>query len=150
MGYTPANYGGYERAKGNVDYEYSTNSATNAFGRFLSQQRGQRSLGDQKRNFGRAYPKYGAQFNQRGLASAGVTSGVQQQAMRRFTGDYAREATRTQQDMTQGLQQYDLQQNRTDAWKQQQYAEIEAAKADEIANAAQNIQYLRDLIGGLS
>jgi hypothetical protein len=148
-GYGIPNYGGYERATGDINYKYSTDAATNAYGRFISQQRGQRQLGDMQQAYGRAYPGYKAQFAQRGMAGPGVQSGVMQGAMNRYVGDYAQQYQRAQQDQTLEGQQYDMSQRNLDEWRQQSLAAIEAQKADDIANAALNLQYWQKSMGGL-
>jgi hypothetical protein len=147
--FTPYDSGSYERQKSAVEYDYGNNMATNAYGRFLGQQRGQRTLGDMSTNFGRAYPKYRAQFGQRGLAGPGVHSGVQHQAMTNYLGDYARDYGRAQQDITQADQQFGLNEQRLGAFRQQSLTDIEAAKANSIANDAQALEYLRNLVGGI-
>lgn len=147
--FTPYDAGGYERQKRNVEYDYGTQAATNAYGRFLSQQRGERSLGDLSRTYGRSYAPYKAQFGQRGLAGPGIQSGVQQQSMSNYVGDYLRNYGNQQQDITQQLQGFDLNQQNLDAFRQQSLADIEAQKAQSIANDAQALEYLRQLVGGL-
>lgn len=147
--FSPYDQGAYERQKRDVEYDYGNQSATNAYGRFLSQQRGERGLNDMSTQFGRSYAPYKAQFGQRGLAGGGVQSGVQQQAMQNYTGDYMRNYGYAQQDLTQQLQQYDQNQNNFDAFRQQSLGDIEAQKAQSIANDAQALEYLRQLVGGL-
>lgn len=149
MAYTPPNYGGYERSKRDVDYKYSNDATTNAYGRFISQQRGSRQLGDLNRSFERSYPGYKAQFGRRGLLGGDVKSGTMRNAMSNYVGDYARTYGRGQQDVVQELQQYDLNQNRLNDWRSQSMADIEAQKANDIAAAADGILYLRELLGGL-
>ena len=143
------NEGNYIRDKAGVEYDYGAQSANNAYGRFLSQQRGSRSLGDLNRNFGYEYPTVRARLANRGMGGAGISSGVQQESMDRYIGGYLRDYGRTQQDVTQELQQYDLSQMNLDAYRQQALAAIEAQKASDIANAATNLEWLRDLVGGL-
>ena len=147
--FSPYNAGAYERQKRDVEYDYSTNAANNAYSRFLSQQRGQRSLGDMSRSFGRQFPIYKASFGQRGLSGGAVNSGTMRQSMANYVGDYARDFGRQQQDLTQQLQQHDLELDRLGAFRQQSLADIEAEKAQAIANDAAAIEYLRSLVGGL-
>ena len=147
--FSPYDAGNYERQKRDVEYDYGNQVATNAYGRFLSQQRGERGLGDMTRNFQQGYAPYKAQFGQRGLAGPGVNSGVQQQAMGNYVGDYARNYGWGQQDLTQQLQQYDQQRMGFDAFRQQSLADIEAQKAQQIANDAQALEWLRQMVGGL-
>lgn len=147
--YSPYDAGAYERQKSGVEYDYGQQTATNAYGRFLSQQRGERGLADQTQQFDRGYAPYKAQYGQRGLAGEGVQSGVQQQAMQNYTGDYMRNYGYGAQDLTQQLQQYDLNQSNLDSFHQQSLGEIEAQKAQSIANDANAIEWLRNLVGGL-
>lgn len=147
--YAGYNGGPYEAARRNIENRYTTDAATNAYGRFLSQQRGQRGLSDTTQTFERGYPNYRAQFGARGLMGSGITSGTQQAAMRRYVGDYQTALGRQQQDLTQNLQQYDLGQSQLDLWRQDELANLELQRAQEIANAAQNLQALRAWLGGI-
>jgi hypothetical protein len=147
--FSPYDAGAYERQKTGIEYDYGNQSATNAYGRFLSQQRGERSLGDTTRQFQNSYAPYKAQFGQRGLAGGGINSGVQHQAMQNYAGDYMRNYGYQAQDLTQQLQNFDLNQSNLDAFHQQSLADLEAQKAQSIANDAQAIEYLRQLVGGL-
>jgi len=142
-------YGGYERARGDIDYKYSTDSTNNAYGRFISQQRGSRQLGDMTRGFQRQYPRNTASFAQRGVAGGGVKSGIMNEAMNRYIGDYTRDYGRAQQDITQGLQQYDLNQANLNQWRKDSISGLEAQKANEIARAAEGIQYIKQMLGSL-
>lgn len=142
-------YGGYSRARGDVNYRYSADSANNAYGRFLSQQRGSRNLGDMSRNFSRQMPSYTASFGQRGLSGGGINSGAMQQSMRNYIGDYGRQYGRVQQDATQQLQQFDLNQANLDAWRQAELSDIRQREAMDTANTATQLDYLRQMVGGL-
>ena len=149
MPYNPPAYGNYERQKADTEYKYSSDSVANSFGRFISQQRGQRDMGDMSRSFGRQMPQYKASFGQRGLSGGGIKSGAMQQSMQNYVGDYSQQYGRQQQDLTSQLQGYDFNQQNMDAWRQQSLAGIESQKANDIAGAAQNLEYLRELVGGL-
>lgn len=147
--YTPPDYGGYERQKAQTQYKYSNDAVTNAYGRFISQQRGERGLGDSFRGYQRSFPRQTAQFGQRGLSGSGVQSGVMANSMNNYIGDFARNYGRQQQDLTQELQGYDLNQSNMDAWREQAMAGIEADKQRAIANDAGALEYLRAIVGGL-
>ena len=108
VGYGTVDTGAYEQEASDLNYRYNTDKATNAYGRFLSQQRGNRTLGGMSRNFSRALPNYKAHFGQRGLSGGGIRSGSMGRAMGNFLGDYSRDYGQAQQDMTQEAQQYDL------------------------------------------
>ena len=142
-------YGDYEQSKNDVNYKHSADSAANAYGRFISQQRGSRKLGDMSRQFGRDQPKYKSQFGQRGLSGPGIQSGVMQQSMQNYMGDYSRNYGRSAQDSTRELQQYDLNQSNMNAYRQNALQGIEIDKASQIANEAAQLQNIRDIVGGL-
>lgn len=143
------NYGGYARQKADTQYKYSQEAATNAYGRFLSQQRGTRNLGDMSRNYQRQFPKQTAGYARRGIAGPGVKSGLMQQSMNNYVGDYNRQYGRAQQDLSSELQGFDLSQANLDSWRQRSLADIEAEKQRAIANDAAQIDYLRQTLGGL-
>lgn len=147
--YQPPSYGNYERQKADTQYRYSTDAANNAYGRFLSQQRGQRNLGDMSRNYKRSFPGYTSQWGRRGLSGGGTSSGVMTNSMNNYIGDYNRQYARAQQDLAGELQQYDLNQANLDDWRQRQLAAIEQDKQQAIANDAAQLEYLRQLVGGL-
>jgi hypothetical protein len=148
-GYGVPNSGDYTREANDLQYRYNTDRAQNAYGRFLSQQRGARSLGDLTRGFQRQLPTYRAHFGQRGLAGAGINSGTMQRAMGTYLGDYARDYGRVQQDATQEAQNYDLQAAQLDAYYNNSLADLEARKKGDIANAALAIEALRPYLGGI-
>jgi hypothetical protein len=149
MSYQVPDYGGYTRDKADVNYKYGQDSTTNAYGRFLGQQRFERNVGDANRQFGRQYAPKKASFGQRGLSGGGINSGAMQQSMGRFVGDYGRDVGRAYQDQTLSNQGYDLQQANLDQWQERALQDIETRKANDIAWTAQNITALRDLLGGL-
>lgn len=149
MAYQAPDYGGYTRSKADVDYDYGQRSTQNAYGRFLGQQRFERNVGDRQRQFGRSYSPYKANFGRRGLSGGGIDSGAMRQSMGRFVGDYAQDVGRMYQDQTLQNQQYDLEQANLDQWRQRAIQDIDTQKANDIAWTAQNLEALRELLGGL-
>jgi hypothetical protein len=143
------NSGYYQQQANDATYRYNTDKSTNAYGRFLSQQRGSRGLGDLSKSFNRALPNYKAQFGQRGLSGPGVRSGAMGRSMSNLLGDYATDYGRMQQDATQEAQNYDLQSAQMDAAYNNSLAAIEQQKQDEIMNAALSIEALRPYLGGI-
>jgi len=138
----------YESQAADVQYRYNTDKAANAYGRFLSQQRGSRSTGDLRQTYNRTLPSYKSQFGQRGLMGPGVNSGVQKRAMGNFLGDYTRDYSRAQSDATQEAQNYDLQSANLDAYLNNSLAALEIEKQRDIANSAQALEALRGILGG--
>lgn len=146
---SPYGAGKYEQQRRRVENSYTADSARNAYGRFLGQQRGNRNLADTTRSFKRGYTPYAAQFGARGLAGAGVNSGVRQQAMANYVGDYYRNYGRQQQGLAQEMQQYDLDQGLRDMWRQEELTNIDLDRYRNIASAAQNLTALRQWLGGI-
>jgi hypothetical protein len=143
------NSGYYAQQSADTQYRYNTDKATNAYGRFLSQQRGSRTLGDLSRGMKEGLPTFRATFGQRGLMGPGIRSGAMQRSMSSMLGNYARDYSRAQQDATQEAQNYDLQSAQLDAYLNNSLAAIEQQKQDDIANAALAIQALRPYLGGV-
>ena len=98
MAYNPPSYGGYERAKNDTQYKYTQDATTNAYSRFISQQRGKRNLGDMQNNYKQSFPEQTAQFGQRGISAGGINSGIMNNSMNRFVGNYAQQQGRATQD----------------------------------------------------
>lgn len=143
------NNAGYNQQASDLQYRYNTDKAQNAYGRFLSQQRGTRSLGDMSTNFNRTLPKFRSQFAQRGLAGPGVKSGVVQRSMGNYLGDYSKAYGRAQEDAQQEVQNYDIASAQMDAYLNNSLASLEQQKQDDIANAALAIEALRPYLGGI-
>ena len=143
------NAGYYDQQSADLNYRYNTDKAQNAYGRFLSQQRGERTLGDMSKNFNRGLPNYRAQFGQRGLSGGGIRSGAMNRSMRNMLGDYSTDYSRTQQDVTQELQQHDLAGTQLDAYLNNSLAALDQQKQYDIMNAALSIEAMRPFLGGL-
>jgi hypothetical protein len=141
--------GGYEAQRRGIEDQYTSTAARNSYSRFLGKQRGERSMSDMTQGFKRSYPGFGASFAPRGMAGPGINSGVMQRSMRNFVGDFNQGYGRAGQDLTQQLQQADLQQADLDAWKTNSLADLEMRKQNEISQAAQYLEALRPLFGGM-
>lgn len=149
MSYYDQGGGVYEGQRRGVENQYTQQSAQNAYGRFLGLQRGQRGLDDMTRGFKQGYAGQASQYGQRGLATSGVQSGVRQQGIANYVGDYARNYGRGQQDLANSLQGYDLNQSTLDGWRQEALSNIDLQRYRDIASAATNLQALRDWLGGI-
>lgn len=143
------NSGYYAQQANDATYRAQTDLANNAYGRFLSQQRGSRNLGDMRTNFNRQLPSYKSSWSQRGLAGPSIQSGVMQRGMANTMGDFTRDYSRAQTDAQQELQNYDLQSAQINAYLNNSLASIEQSKQDDIANAALMLEALRPYLGGL-
>lgn len=149
MAVTGYNNASYDAEAADLQYRYNTDKAANAYGRFLSQQRGERSLSDLSRGFSRQLPNYRATFGQRGLGGPGVRSGVMQRSMSNYLGDYTRDYQRVQGDAVREAQDYDSASAELDAYYNNSLAALEARKQEEISNAALAIEAMRPYLGGV-
>lgn len=147
MNYVNQSGGAYEQQRRGVENQYTQQAAQNAYGRFLGQQRGERGLSDMTRSFKQGYAPLAAQYGSRGLAGAGVQSGVRQQGVGNYVTDYYRNFGRGQQDLANTLQGYDLNQSTLDSWRQEALSNIDLERYREMANAASNLQSLRSWLG---
>jgi hypothetical protein len=143
------NSGYYAQQASDAQYRANTDLANNAYGRFLSQQRGSRSLGDMSQRFGRQLPGFKSSYTQRGMAGPGIQSGVYNRSLSNYLGDYNRDYSRLQQDTQQEAQNYDLQSAQVNAYLNSSLANIEQSKQNDIANAALMLEALRPYLGGL-
>jgi hypothetical protein len=137
----------YERQRRGIDEDYAAKSATNAYSRFLSQQRGDRAISDYTQGFQRSVPNLTAAYGHRGLTGGGVRSGVYGKAMQNYVGDYQRNLSRQQADQATGLRQYDLSEAQLASARDKALSDMETDKAKEIANAASYLAALKPTFG---
>jgi hypothetical protein len=140
--------GYYESLQRGVNQDYAAGMAANTYSQTLARNRGNRNLSFMKQDFQRGVPNFTSQFGQRGFGG-GIRSGVMQRSMANYLGDFQRSYTTQEQDLTDSLRQYDLQSAQLGAQRTSALADIELQKAREIAFAAQNIEALRGMLGGL-
>jgi hypothetical protein len=146
MPYVDAGY--YEGARRGIDDQYAAQMASNTFARTLAQQRGDRSLSMMTQGFKRQTPNFLSSFGQRGFGG-NVRSGVMQRSMQNYVNDFTQSYGQAQNDLTGQLRQYDLTGTQLGAQRSGAYADLELQKAREIAYAAQNIEALRQSLGGV-
>lgn len=140
--------GYYEASRRGIEDDYAAKMAANTYGRSLAQTRGSRDLAAMRQGFGRAVPRFSAGFAQRGFGP-GTKSGAMQQSMRNFVGDYNTDYTNASNDLVEQLRQFDLNAAQYGQQRTNAFADIELQKAREIQFAAQNIEALRQILGGL-
>jgi len=138
----------YERQRRGIEDDYSTKAATNAYSRFLSQQRGDRSIADYTRDYRRKAPNLTAAYGRKGLAGGGVQSGVYGRAMQNYVGDYQQQLSRTYADQATEQRQYDLSDAQLTASRDKALSDMEVDKAKEIALAASYLTALKPTFGG--
>lgn len=147
MAITDAGY--YESARRGVNDQYAAQMAANTYSQTLSQQRGNRNLSEFQSGFRRSVPGFTSQFGQRGFGGGGVRSGVMQRSMSNYLGDYTRQYGNMQNDLTEQLRQFDLNAAQYGSQRTSALADLELQKQREIAFAAQNVEALRSVFGGL-
>lgn len=141
---------GFERQRRSYGDQYASQAAINALGRFNAQQRGDRNAFDYTQSYQRQAPTFTSSYARRGLTGGGVQSGVYQNALKNYVGDYTTGLNRMYADTQNELNQYDLNAANLQAERDRAFADIEVDKAKEIANAAQYLTLLRNQYGGSS
>ena len=136
----------YESARRSVNTQWSAKRAANEYGRHVAQQRGSRQVGDNAREFGRAWPKFSAGWGKRGHTAPGMKSGFYQKAMSNYLGDHQRNTNTLLDGIQQEQQQFELSGSRMDADRDRALADIEMEKQRAIALLAQNIQAVKPSI----
>ena len=86
----------FETQLADLQNKYSQDQATQEYGRFLGQQRFSRGREDTNRDFMRSFPKFTGQWA--GRLGSGVKSGVFQQDLGDYVGDFNRSQGRMDQD----------------------------------------------------
>lgn len=140
------NLANFERRRSGINTRSASNLATNAYGRFVSQQRGQRGITDATQNFKRQFPRFSATFGRRGLAGGGLQSGVQQRALRNYVGDHNTNLQRLNADQEYTLRNYDLNAANFEAERQRALADLEAERAQALALTAQQLTALKPFL----
>ena len=141
--------GYYESLNRGINQEYAAGMAANTYSQTLARNRGNRQLDLMQSQFQRGVPGFTSQFGARGFGGGGVRSGVMQRAMSNYLGDFQRDYSNAQNDLTDSLRQYDLEAAQLGAQRTSALADIQLQKQREIAFAAQNIEALRGIFGGL-
>ena len=141
--------GYYESARRGIDDNYAAQMASNTYAKTLSQQRGSRNLSEMQTGFKRSLPGFTSGFAQRGLGGGGIRSGVMQRSMSNYLGDYTRQYGNAQNDLTEQLRQFDLNAAQLGSQRTSSLADLQLQKQREIAFAAQNVEALRNVFGGL-
>jgi hypothetical protein len=137
----------YTRQSQGIQNDYASKSATNAYSRFLSQQRGSRGITDYQTQFNRQLPGITAKYGKRGLATGGVQSGVYGKAMQTYVGDYQQNLNRQLSDQQTDLRQYDLTEAQLSSARDKALSDMETDKAKEIAMAASYLAALKPQFG---
>lgn len=143
-----ADSGYYESLRRGVEQDYAAGMAANTYSQTLSRNRGNRELSLMQSSFKRGVPGFTSTFGQRGFGG-GTKSGVMQRSMSNYLTDFQRDYSTQQSELTDSLRQYDLQAAQLGSQRTSALADIELQKAREIAFAAQNIEALRGIYGGL-
>lgn len=141
--------GYYESARRGINDQYAAQMAANTYSQQLSRTRGNRNLSEMMTGFKQATPGFASQFGQRGFGGGVGRSGVMQQTMSNYLGDFQRDYGNAQADLTEQLRQFDLNAAQYGSQRTQALADLELQKQREIAFAAQNVEALRSIFGGL-
>ena len=136
----------YEAQRRQALNAYTQRAAMNAYNRYLAETRGQRPILElQEAAFGakKEVPRLTASFGRRGLKGAGIKSGVYQKALSDYGAQRARQMGYAQEDLASSLRGYDLAGAGYLSDYQTQLADIESAKARQIAADAEALLQMK-------
>ena len=140
MAYDPSLFEANRRA---LTSQYGAQSAMNAYRKFLSQRRGQRTMEEFERGVERQAPKLTSNIAQRGLYGQGIRSGIYNRAMTDFGTEAARQRGFLEQDIAEEQRQFDIQQRQLLSDLESSLADLETQKARQIAADAAALLQLR-------
>lgn len=136
----------FERQRRGLQESFSEQSALNAYQRFLAQkeaERGIRDINEAAFGFRREVPRLTSSFAQRGLTGKGVRSGVFNKALTEYGQQRTRQLGEAQGSLADMLRGYDLRQSQLLSGYERSMADLEAAKARQIAQDAQALLSLQ-------
>jgi hypothetical protein len=142
------NFFPYQSAKRDLTSQYGASASRNAYAQFLARTRGNRKITDVKEQYGRQFPGFVSNYQQRGLAGPGVQSGIYQQALSDFAKRQFTDVNTVQQGINDEINNLRMQQQNAEALYKQQLAELELQKARDIANQAALLNSFKPFIGG--
>lgn len=140
MAYDPSLFEANRRA---LTSQYGATAAMNAYRKFLSQRRGERSLGAFERGVERELPRVTSSYGQRGLYGQGIRSGIYNRGMQDFATEAARQRGYLTEDIAEEQRQFDIQQRQLLSNLESSLADLETQKARQIAADAAALLQLR-------
>ena len=140
MAYNPADY---EARRRGYTQQYAATGAMNAYANFLAQQRGNRERRGITEQYEKAQPQVVAGYSRRGMVGPNVRSGLFARGLQDFAKQRARSFSEFDQSQQEQQRMYDLTEaQRLEAFRNQ-LADMEAEKANTIAEAARQLYQRR-------
>ena len=136
MAYNPSLF--EARRRGLVE-NYGATGAMNAYSNFLTKRRGNRDLMELNESFEKQAPRVVAGYGQRGMLTPNVRSGAFNKAMQEFARNRVKQTSELQRGLDESNYGFGLQENQQRAQFNTSLAELEADKARQIEEDAQNI-----------
>ena len=130
------------RRRGLMD-QYASTGAANAYGNFVSQQRGQRNLADMAKGYEKAQPQIRTSFGKRGSFTPNVKTGAFQKALQDFARERISQTAQAQQDLAQQNAMFGLSQAQLGENFKVGLQDLEAEKARQIEQDALELMRLR-------
>lgn len=141
-------YTGFTQRQRAAGSQYGSKTASNAYARFLSQQRGTRKKFDLQQNYEKQAPKVVGEYTKRGIAGPGVKSGVFQKGMSDFAIQNLNDTNNLNTDLASEQDQFNLFDLQNKAEYEDQLAAIQAEKQQQIASTAATLQAFKPFLGG--
>jgi hypothetical protein len=129
----------YNSSVRSINDDFAAKRAANTFSRSLSARQGARNLTDFSQGFRRQMPQFQAGYAKRNLGQ----SGIYQRALQNFTGDYARDFGRMQEDNASNQYQFDMNDAQMVSERDRVLADLDLQKQIQIATTASHINNLK-------
>ena len=139
-------YLGYGQRKQKAFQQYGATAANRAYANTLAQQRGARQKFDIQQQYEKDAPRTISRFTQRGLAGPNVQSGVFARGMTDLAKKNFDDIAGAQRVMDEEQQKFVLDDAQLTAQYNQQIADLEAEKQQQIASAAATLQMFKPFL----
>lgn len=128
----------YQTRRNKLNYDYNASSAANQYGRFVGQQRFDRSRQDLMHQFAQQRQGFDNQYLKRGL----FNSGIRNQGLVDYNMNRLNQTNALEQDRAATLGQFDIQANNGANAYQQSLVDIERERQARIADLAAQLSSL--------
>lgn len=139
-------YIGHGQRKQAAFNQYGATAANRAYANTLAQQRGARKKFDIQQQYERDAPRTISRFSQRGLAGPNVQSGVFARGMTDLAKKNFDDIAGAQREMDEEQQKFVLDDAQLLAQYNQQIADLEAQKQQQISSAAATLQMFKPFL----
>lgn len=138
----------YSAKKQALGDTYSAGAAKNAYAQFLARTRGSRKVEDLTKQYEQQTPRFVSGFSKRRLAGPGVSSGIYQNALNKFSQQNMLDVTRAKEDTGSEVRGLELDAADLLAQYNRGLVDAEQQKIADMAQQAAMLNSFKPFIGG--